>query len=153
MPTIDSVARYLKLRARAEHAGTPLAEAKVAKARIQEMESGDPELRDVAMRVAKVIAGDRGSKGIGAGWTGILQGILQDAVETGAEHVAGAMVGTHRYEGLRPREVKILRLDCASNQVCVEVRMRVVDARREGFLENVLDAIAEELEEHAEARR
>ena len=153
MSTIDTVGKYIKLKARAEHPSTPKTEAATAKSLMLGMSNEDPALPKVAKRVAGVIDGTTTERslpngGPGTWWSEIenfFAGAAIAAAERGADNFAGQVTGSARFEPLRRGDVALTTHDCSPNQVCLEIRVRAIDIERVSFRAKVLDGIEDEL--------
>lgn len=162
--TLKDVARYIDLRTRAEHKGTPVPEADSARRMVADLEAEHPGIAIKAAAVERVMATDMpfgaaanaGARPRGDTPSGVLAafmaGVLKGAAEQVADGVVNDLTGAKRQDPLHPREVAIRTLPCAPDQVCVEIRMRAVDLRRASVRGELLDAIEYELKQAAASR-
>lgn len=149
---IDTVARYLKYRAMADHPETPTTEARIARQRAQDMEAEHLSLRDRASKIASILAAPEGAPAqppppLPQGWWGSVLGIAQAAVAAGVSQVAGEVVGevSERQSLISRGDWVIQPRICASGQVCVELRARKADVARRTTRDRMLDEFEDEL--------
>lgn len=155
---------YIKVRAKATHAGTPAEEAAVAQRRMRELETSFPGIAARADWVTRVMTAEGNpfkAPPSGSGNTTaanpfgeIVERVLGPRIDRFAEGavdvLAGKVSGADRWTELKPGEVRISKHECPTEQVCIEVRVLRSDLLRRGDV--VLDVIGRSLAKRAQAR-
>mgnify|MGYP001588841302 CR=1 FL=1 len=140
--TIDAVARYLKLKARADHPATPPEERAIAEKLMASMEKDEPHVTAVADRVAAVLDGGREGP---VPWQQFVQDVLVHGIERSADSFAGQVSGADRYADLGRGHCDFTEHACAEGQVCLEVRVRARDVVSKRYRDELFDRIEDEL--------
>lgn len=157
MVDLGDVATFLKVKAMADHPGTPVLEARNARARLAAMETSHEGITATAARVQQALAGPppppppRTSRApVSGGISSVLRAAVSQGANDLADRFAGELSGAGRFEPLVAGECDLTQHACGAGQVCLEVRMRASDVRRVRTRERLLDGIEDELLKFAE---
>ncbi len=155
--TLQDVATYGKVRARADHPATPPEEAHTARNVCARMEADHPGIREAWARAERAVKNERapgpGQPPRPGERKSPLWGVVENMLAGAASKIATDLEQEvqERAAPLDKGDVSLKPRDCAPGQVCLEVRARVDDLRRASTREEFLDAIDREL--RALARR
>jgi len=142
--TIDLVAKYIKIKARAEGGSTD-GERQAARSILASLEEKYPGLGASASRVSAVIDGEENTPG----WQSALRDILAAAAGTAAADFGSSLTEPDRTDRLKQGQIIFTAHECRVGQVCLEVRVRNRDILSRRYQSRIFDRMEDELREMA----